>query len=83
MEDKKCNCCWVCKVVCLLVVIGAINWGLVGVSGLMDKDWNVVHMLLGQWMTVEYVVYILVGVAGVMKIFASKCPCRKGSCERN
>lgn len=71
------NRCTVCKIACLLVVIGALNWGLVGLGGFMGAEWNVVHMLLGTWPQVEWVVYILVGVAGVLKIFSSKCPCAK------
>lgn len=52
----------------LLVVIGALNWGLVGLGGFMDQDWNVVHMVLGAWPVVEWVVYVLVGVAGVLTL---------------
>lgn len=44
-----------------LVVIGAINWGLVGLVGL-----NMVSTVLGQDSVLEKVVYILVGLAGVM-----------------
>ena len=50
----------------LLVVIGALNWGLVGLGMLMGgANWNVVQMLLGSWPTVEAVVYVLVGLSGV------------------
>ncbi|HVU79891.1 MAG TPA: DUF378 domain-containing protein [Candidatus Paceibacterota bacterium] len=50
----------------LLLVIGALNWGLVGLGWLVGgADWNVVHMLLGAWMQVEAIVYVLVGLAGV------------------
>jgi uncharacterized membrane protein YuzA (DUF378 family) len=46
-------------VACLLVVVGALNWGLVGLGSLVSgADWNVVHMLVGQWMQVEAVVYV-------------------------
>lgn len=73
--------CPIGKVACLLVVVGAINWGLVGLGWLAGgADWNVVHMLLGQWMKVEAVVYVLVGAAGVYKVvMCSKC-CKGGSC---
>ncbi len=57
-----------------LMIIGAINWGLVGLGWLFGgADWNLVHMLLGNWMMVEAIVYVLVGVAGVMKIFGCRC----------
>jgi uncharacterized membrane protein YuzA (DUF378 family) len=66
-------------VACLLVTIGALNWGLVGLGWLVNgSDWNVVHMILGQWMKVEAIVYILVGLAGVYKIVScsgSSCGC--------
>lgn len=52
----------------LLVVIGALNWGLVGLGGFMGQDWNVVHMILGAWPVVEWAVYVLVGVAGVLTL---------------
>ncbi|MES2023718.1 MAG: DUF378 domain-containing protein [Patescibacteria group bacterium] len=67
----------------VLVVVGGINWGLVGLGMLMGKmeAWNVVHMLLGSWPMVEGVVYVLVGVAAVMKIFGCHChKCMGGTC---
>lgn len=64
-------------VVCVLVVVGALNWGLVGLGWLVSgADWNVVHMLLGKWMKLEAVVYVLVGLAGVYKL----AMCSKGCC---
>ncbi len=67
--------------ICLLVVVGALNWGLVGIGMLMNNDLNVVHMLVGAWPMVEAIVYILVGVAGIGKIFHDMmCPCKKDCC---
>ncbi len=68
--------------VCVLVVVGALNWGLVGLGWLVNgSDWNVVHMLLGSWMQVEAVVYVLVGLAGVYKlVMCSKSCSSNGSC---
>lgn len=69
-------------VACLLVVVGALNWGLVGLGWLAGgADWNVVHMLVGQWMQVEAVVYVLVGLAGVYKLIACGKGCKEGSCS--
>lgn len=48
------------QIAVLLVVIGAINWGLVGLLGL-----NLVSSLLGVGSALEKIVYILVGVAGL------------------
>ena len=52
----------------ILVIVGAINWGLVGVGGM---DWNVVNLILGSVEWLESVIYILVGVSGLWLIFAS------------
>lgn len=70
-----CNKSTLGMVACALVTVGALNWGLVGLGWLAGgSDWNVVHMLLGQWMKVEAVVYVLVGLAGVYKLaMCSKC----------
>ena len=46
----------------ILVVVGALNWGLVGLLNL-----NVVEMVLG--MSLAKIVYILVGVAGVLVLW--------------
>lgn len=44
----------------LLVVVGAINWGLIGVANL-----NLVESLLGVWPVLVQVVYVLVGLSGL------------------
>lgn len=49
----------------ILSIIGALNWGLVGVGMLMGSDLNLVTMLLGAWPMVEAIVYILVGLSGL------------------
>lgn len=57
----------------LLTVVGAVNWGLVGLGLLATgdaatalADFNLVHLLLGNIPVLEAVVYLLVGVAGVL-----------------
>ena len=58
----------VALVACVLVVVGALNWGLVGLSMLLGgSNWNVVSLLLSKWPVVEAVVYVLVGLAGLYK----------------
>ena len=32
----------------ILIIIGALNWGLVGLGGLLGGNWNVVSMILGS-----------------------------------
>ena len=51
----------------LLLIVGGLNWGLVGLGGFLGKELNVVHLLLGSWPQVEWVVYLLVGVSAVYK----------------
>lgn len=58
----------VCLLVLILVVVGALNWGLVGLGGFLGMNLNVVNLLLGSWPQVEWVVYILVGLAGIAKL---------------
>lgn len=72
MSGKGCGCT-VSLIGKILVIVGAINWGLVGVGGFFGGNWNVVNMLLGSWPVVEWIVYVLVGIAGVMMIFGCKC----------
>ena len=52
-----------------LMVIGAVNWGLVGLFG---ADFNVVAMLLGAWPMLERVVYILVGASALIEVVNNK-----------
>lgn len=53
----------------ILVVVGSINWGLVGLGMLMGSDWNVVHMILGSVPMLEAIVYVLVGLAAVKMVW--------------
>ena len=59
----------------ILLIIGGLNWGLVGLGGFLEKNLNVVNLLLGSWPTVEWIVYILVGVAAIWVIFSCKSCC--------
>lgn len=69
---KGCTMSWVTKI---LVIIGGINWGLIGLGMLLGslEGWNVVNMLLGSVPVLEAVVYLLVGISAVMLIFSCKC----------
>lgn len=51
----------------ILVIIGALNWGLVGLF-----SFNLVEVLLGGIPILERIVYILVGVAGVILLAGYK-----------
>jgi uncharacterized membrane protein YuzA (DUF378 family) len=52
-----------------LVIVGAINWGLVGVGGFIGANWNLVNIVFGSIPVVENLVYLLVGVAGLYELY--------------
>lgn len=70
----KQNCCPVCKITGLLVVVGALNWGLIGFF-----DLNAVAHFLGEATMATRVVYGVIGVAGLIKLVScfKTCPCSK------
>lgn len=53
----------------ILVIIGGINWGLVGLGMLTGSNWNVVNLIFGSVSMLEAVIYILVGLAAIWMIF--------------
>ena len=70
--------CAICKLAWLLMLIGGLNWGLVG---LFQVD--LVAKLLGAGTMAARVVYGLVGAGAVVSLLSclGACPCTKGSCE--
>ncbi|MBW2968909.1 DUF378 domain-containing protein [Candidatus Woesearchaeota archaeon] len=48
----------------VLVVIGAVNWGLVGIG-----NWNLVDMIFGSITILAKIIYILVGISGLYLIY--------------
>jgi len=70
--------CGVCKVVGLLVGLGALNWGLVGLFQL-----DLVARLAGEMSGVARAVYVLIGAAGLLKLVSlvKCCPCQGKGCE--
>lgn len=43
-----------------IIIIGCINWGLIGFF-----DWNLVDAIFGQMSWVSRVIYAIVGIAGL------------------
>ena len=70
--------CAICKVVGLLVGIGALNWGLVGMF-----QFDLVAKLLGEMTGPARALYTLIGFAGLIKLvsFVKCCPCTAKGCE--
>lgn len=64
---NKCNALdWIAMV---LVIIGALNWGLVGIFG-----FDLVAAIFGEMGIVSRIIYILVGISGLYMIYAAtKC----------
>lgn len=76
---KKCSSCGTCGMIAfVLVIVGALNWGLVGVGHFVETNLNVVNLLVGTWPAVEAVVYILVGLSAVGMLFGCK---KCGTCK--
>ncbi|HXK38596.1 MAG TPA: DUF378 domain-containing protein [Candidatus Paceibacterota bacterium] len=60
----------------ILLIVGGLNWGLTGLGGFLGGNWNVVNLILGSWPAVEWLVYILVGVAAVYEVVKHKQNCK-------
>jgi len=67
------NSCTMCKVVGLVAIIGALNWGMMALFHMNIVE-QMVGMGLANW------IYLLVGVSGVLLLasYIYVCPtCRK------
>ena len=51
------------KIALIFTIIGAINWGLIGLF-----DFNLVATLFGSVEIIEKIIYILVGISGLINI---------------
>lgn len=55
----------------VLVIIGGLNWGLVGVA-----NFNLVDAILGSGSMLAKLVYILVGISAVLEAVTHKGNCK-------
>lgn len=55
----------------LLTVVGALNWGLVGLF-----DYNLVSVLFGSLSGLERLIYVLVGVSAVYVVATHRNDCK-------
>ncbi len=61
----------------ILLIIGGLDWGLVGLGAFLGgANWNVVNLLLGNWPQVEWAVYVLVGLSALVLLFSHKRDCK-------
>lgn len=67
--------CWFCKIVGAIAIVGALNWGLVGVA-----NFNLVDYIFGAGSVAAHVIYTVVGLSGLALLasFFMVCPlCKK------
>lgn len=51
------------KIALILIIIGAINWGLIGIF-----NFNLVEAIFGTMSVISRIIYALVGVSGLWGI---------------
>ena len=61
------------KTAYFLMVVGGVNWGLVGIGHFLGGNWNLVNLIFGTIPALEFGIYVLVGVAAVMHLIGCKC----------
>jgi len=63
----------------ILVWVGAINWGLIGLDGLLGGSWYFVNLntLLGGIPWLENTIYLLVGVSAIILCIGCGGKCNK------
>lgn len=64
-------------IVAILLVIGGLNWGLVGLF-----NFNLVNFIFGSLPILERIIYVIVGLAALYQIFQWKAIQRRW-CETN
>lgn len=52
--------CTLCKIVGAVAIIGALNWGLIGLA-----NFNLVDQIFGAGSLLSRLIYILVGLSGL------------------
>jgi uncharacterized protein len=55
-----------------LVIIGALNWGLVGIGMFLGGNWNVVNLIFSFSSSLGALVYVLVGLSALVLLFGKK-----------
>ena len=60
------------KVAFLFLVIGGLNWLLVGLLG-----WDIGSLFGGQEAVISRIIYVLIGLSALVELFAHKKSCRE------
>jgi uncharacterized protein len=53
----------------ILLIVGGLNWGLVGIGSFIGLNLNVVDLILGGIPVLERIVYIIVGISAIYMIY--------------
>lgn len=69
--------CPVHKTAMFLLIVGGLNWGLVGAFNL-----NVVHLILSAAPALEAIVYILVGLSAIAMLAKGSCKACMGDMKK-
>lgn len=76
--------CMLCKIVGAIAIIGALNWGLIGVA-----NFNLIEYIFGVGSVTSHIIYTIIGLSGLALLasFFMVCPhccCRSKDkvCER-
>lgn len=48
----------------IIIIIGALTWGWLGVTGVNPITWANIHTFNNSWL--ERAVYVIVGIAGII-----------------
>ena len=54
-----------------ILIIGGLNWGLVGLGYFLKMNLNVINLVLGSMPAVENIVYVVVGLCALWVAYAS------------
>ncbi len=61
-----------------LILIGALNWGLIGLGYFFNEYWNVIYLFVGLYLPMaENIMYILIGASALAMLLGCRksCPC--------
>jgi uncharacterized protein len=67
--------CMLWKIVCVIAIIGALNWGLIGVA-----NFNLVDYIFGVGSVASHIIYIIVGLSGLALLSSFFMVCPKCCC---
>lgn len=53
----------------ILVIVGGLNWGLVGIGGFANTNLNLVNLIFGSIPILENIIYLVVGLSAIYIIY--------------